>query len=207
MFDSIPQSRLLLYLLLAGAVVPLILLFYSHSRIAEIDSLAMYLEQVQAQAQLKESRQFVNQAVIEHFKDADKFYIDKHLENLTFLENEIEATQKIVQDENFPVEPATKKRLEVLTSPANRLAFSEGVVQRYPQYQEVTETLVRPVEVNAEDIKKILSRIEGTRIGPFAPGLNRPQLIILEFRLDKKILSDKNEDYLLNLKLLKREYQ
>lgn len=43
-------------------------------------------------------------------------------------------------------------------------------------------------------------------MGDIVPGLYRPQLIVTEFKLDKKKVSEKNETYLLDLKLIKREF-
>lgn len=96
--------------------------------------------------------------------------------------------------------------MEFLTSEGNSLVFSEGVVQTFPLFQETTETLVHPVEVNATDIQKILARIEGLKIHEFSSGPHRPQLLITDFKLDKKKVNDKSEVYLLNLKLIKREF-
>lgn len=109
-------------------------------------------------------------------------------------------------NKNYPDDENIKKRLEFLQSGGNTLVFSEGVVQSNPFFQEVLETLVHPVEVDADDIREILAKIEGIPIRNYAPGPNRPQLIVLEFKIDKKQMSEKNEIYLLNMKLLKREF-
>lgn len=93
-----------------------------------------------------------------------------------------------------------------MTGQGNALVFSEGVVQSFPLFQETSETLIHSVEVNPSDIQKILARIEGTKMGEYRPGPHRPQLVITEFKLDKKKVNDKNEVYLLNLKLIKREF-
>lgn len=179
-------------------------LFASHK--GELDELQNALENISHQAFVKEKKQALNLAVRQHFRDADHFYIDKHLETLVFLENEVDQLQKIVKDTNFADDERLKKRLEFLTSDANALVFTEGVVQTFPLFQEVAETLVHPVEVNSVDIQKILSRIEGVKMGDNVPGPHRPQLVITDFRLDKKSVNDKNEVYLLNLKLIKREF-
>lgn len=206
MFKNIPVSRLILYLLSIGLLPFILILFLFSSKTSELEEFKNHLETVQHQAFLKEKKQAVNLAVCQHFRDADHFYIDKYLETLVFLEPEIEQLQKIVQDRNFADDDRIKKRLEFLTSEANSLVFSEGVVQSYPLFQETSETLVHPVEVNASDIKKILARIESVKMGEFTPGLNSPQLVVIEFKLDKKKVNDKTEVYLLNLKLAKREF-
>lgn len=206
MFKNIPISRFILYLLCMGLIPLFFTIFFFISRKHELEELQINLESIQYQTLIKEKKQALNLAVRQYFRDADHFYIDKYLETLIFLEPEIEQLQKIVQDKNFANDDRIKKRLEFLTTQSNALVFSEGVVQSFPLFQETFETLVHPVEVNVADIQKILARIEGTKMGPFTAGPHRPQLVITEFKLDKKKVNDKNEVYLLNLKLVKREF-
>lgn len=206
MFSSIPQKRLLLYLLLAG-LVPIIFAWLTFSsQLDSVSQLENNILQVQSQAYNRENKQSINMAVRQHYRDADHFYIDKNLESLTLLEPEIESLRNMTLNPNFNDDENVKKRLEALSGAANRLSFTEGVVQSSPVFQEVTETLVHPVEVNVNDLRHVLCLIEGISIGNCTPPPNRPQLIVLDFKIDKKNVSEKNEVYLLNLKLLKREF-
>lgn len=206
MLKNIPLSRAITYLLCLGLLPFIFVVFLFTSQKSQLEELQGTIESIQHQAFIKEKKQALNLAVRQHFREADHFYIDKYLETLVFLEPEIEQLQKIVQDKNFADDERIKKRLEFLTSQANALVFSEGVVQSFPLFQETAETLVHPVEVNATDIQKILARIEGVKMGEFTAGPHLPQLVITEFKLDKKRVNDKNEVYLLNLKLIKREF-
>ncbi len=121
---------------------------------------------MQETAMLREKKQAINMAMRNHYRDADHFYIDKYLETLTFLESEVESLQKIITDKNFPDDDGIKKRLETLTGPGNSMVFSEGVVQSSPIFQETTETLVHPIELNGSDLQKALAKIEGVEIVP-----------------------------------------
>ena len=206
MFKNIPLSRLVIYLLSLGLLPLFFVVFVFISEKNKREELQNGMEMIQTQALIKERKQALNMTVRDHFRDADHFYIDKHLETLSFLEPETEQLQKISQDVNFADDDRVKKRLEFLTGQGNALVFSEGVVQSFPFFQETAETLVHPVEVDINDIQKILARIEGVKVGKYSPGPHRPQLVITEFRLDKKKVNDKNEVYLLNLKLIKREF-
>lgn len=206
MFSSIPQKRLLLYLLLAG-LVPIIFSWLTFSsQLNSASELENNIFRVQSLAYSQENKQSINMAVRQHYSDADHFYIDKNLESMTLLEPEIESLRNMTANPNFNDDENVKKRLETLSGPANRLSFTEGVVQSSPAFQEVTETLVHPVEVNVNDLRNILCLVEGVSIGDCVPPSNRPQLIVLDFKLDKKSVSEKNEVFLLNLKLLKREF-
>jgi hypothetical protein len=206
MFKNIPLSRAILYLLCLGLLPFLFVVFLFISQKNDLKDLQENLETIEHLAFMKEKKQALNMAVHQHFRDADHFYIDKYLETLVFLEPEIEQLQKIVEDKNFSDDDRVKKRLEFLTTDANALVFSEGIVQTFPLFQETAETLVHSVEVDSKDIQKILARVEGMKIGEFTPGTHRPQLVVTEFKLDKKKVNDKNEVYLLDLKLIKREF-
>jgi hypothetical protein len=204
MLKHIPLPRAIMYLLLIGLLPLCLTVYLFFSQKEQLSQIQEAIGQIQDQAFVKEKKQALNLAIRQHFRDADHFYIDKYLETLVFLEPEIEQLQKIAADKNFAEDDRIKKRLEFLTSPANSLVFSEGVVQSFPHFQETVETLVHPVEINASDLQRILARIDG--IEALAPESNRPQLMITEFKLDKKKITDKNEVLLLNLKLLKREF-
>lgn len=56
------------------------------------------------------------------------------------------------------------------------------------------------------DIQKILAKIEGVETNGFTAGPYRPHFIISDFKIEKKQAHPDSEVFLLNLKLLKREY-
>lgn len=206
MLDKIPQSRLVLYGLFLGFLPVIFVGVNIWSQVRDIDEISNTIEYVEGMAMSYKKRQAVNLAVRNHYRDADHFYIDKQLEVLSFLEPEVDALEKIINNKNFAGDPNIKKRLEQLTGPTNSLVFTEGVVQSFPLYQETTETLIHPIEVNVDDIQKILTKTEGVDMGPYKVAQNRPQLIVLDFRIDKKSHENENEVFILNMKLLKREY-
>lgn len=205
MFKNIPQHRLLIYALIIGLLPIFPVVVGLWNRDTQLEGVNWLIDEVDYQARTYKKRQAVNIAVRNHYHEADHFYLDKHLETLVFLEPEMDALQRIVNNRNFAGDPIIKKRLDFLLN-ENNMVFTEGVVQSYPHYQETVETLVHPVEVNIEDIKKILTKTEGVEMGSYKPGPNRPQLIVLEYKIDKKNHPDNNEVFVLSMKLLKREY-
>jgi len=203
--QSIPIQRLILYLVLIG-FLPVTYAFYSISSTSkEIDKTQQLLESTRETMLIYESNQGANLAVIEHYDDYDRFYIDKSVESIQLLQPEIEALQKIQRQGDYIENREVKTRLDFLLN-KNRLKFLEGNVQSNPYFNETLESLVSPVEANSEDVEKILARIEGVRIGPYEPGPKRPQLIITDFKLNKKVFPTDNEVFSLNLKFIKREY-
>ena len=205
MLSNIPLNRLIIYAVLLGLLPFVLAVIHFMNQKSNLATIEQSIYMVQDKASTQERKQAINIAVHNNFRDADHFYIDKNLETLDFLEPEVESLKKVLNNKNFPDDENIKKRLDFLTS-GNNLTFTEGVVQSNPVFQETTETLVHPVEVDAKDIRTVLAKIEGTQIGNETPSPNRPQLIILDFKLEKKQATDKNEVFLLNLKLLKREF-
>lgn len=206
MKETIPTSRLIFYGLLLGILPLLFVVMSLTSQLNNLSEMDERIHTIQEQILILGQKQAVNIALMQSYKDSDHFYIDKHLETIPLLESEIEALQKTMSNKNIAEDESIKRRYESLIGGENTLRFTEGVVQSSPFVQEVTETLIHSVEVDVEDIKEILAKVEGVQIGPYSPGPNRPQLIITDFKLEKKNVIDKNEVYQLNLKLLKREY-
>lgn len=205
-FAKIPQKHLLIYLLILGALPLVCVGFFFFSSLEQVDNIELNLENVQDLAERVERKQAANIATHAKYHDADHFYIDKNLETLQLLVPELEELKKLTANPNYIEDDATRKRFDFLNSKQNHLTFSESNVQTTPFFTEVTETLLHPVEVNVSDLKKILALIEGHQIGGFETAPQRPQLQILDFKLEKKNISENNEVFELNMKLLKREF-
>ncbi len=203
---SIPKNRLVLYLIAAG-VIPLFFVWVIFSsELSELANLENHMFRLQDMAFSTEKKQSINMAVRNHFKEADHFYIDKHIETIALMQPEIESLKGVLNNPNLPDDEGIKKRLELLSGPTNKLVFAEGVVQSTPQLQEVTETLTHPVEVNVSDLRQILCKVEEIPFAGCEIVKSRPQLIVLDFKIEKKNVSEKNQVFVLNLKLLKREF-
>lgn len=206
MFKSIPQARMLIYLVILGLLPTLLVLLKLWQDSDSLNALQDRILEVQEKALIRDSKQAVNMAVIEHFQGSDNIYLDKYVQKLQFLESEVEGLQRLITNKSFADDEEATKRYEHLVGPNNTLMFNEGAVVRYPLFREVVETQVRPVEVNLTDIQKILTLIDGVPFGENSVPPKRPQLIILDFRLEKKRINEDNEAFLMNMRLLKREY-
>jgi hypothetical protein len=197
--SSIPLSRLVLYIVLAG-FLPLFFIAYSYTKQkGEWDSINDRIMAVHSLSEQKARKQSVNNAVRKKYADADCFYLDNQLESLNFLKKEREALENLIQNPSFTGNEAAEKRYAFLLGDSNRLQFTEGSVQSGDGLQETTEILSHSVEVDTSDLKEILARLEGNRCG-------KPQLLITDFKLNKKAHLNGNQVFELNLKLLKREF-
>ncbi len=206
MFANIPQARILLYLVIIGLVPTCLVLLQLWQHSHTLETLDERITRINEKNALMSTKQSTNIAVIEHFRGTDNFYLDKYVEKIQLLEPEVEGLQRLINNKKFADDEELRKRYEQLVGPSNTLMFNEGAVVRYPLFREVIETQVRPVEVNLRDTEHLLTLIEGISLDGFSVPEKRPQLIILDFRLDKKPVNEDNDVFTLNMRLLKREY-
>lgn len=158
---------------------------------------------VQAAFQLKKrqewtaSRDHLEKKLLHQLQIADRDYIEKELESLKFLNPEVKKIQALLHTD--PTNTTLIERLQFLESAQNLLLFREQNFQRLDGFQEVEVIQDHPVEMNRDDLKTLLTRIENQNFG------NPPDLMIKKFELVKKPMSSTEETYLINLELTKFE--
>lgn len=184
---------------LALSCLPFIFLLTSFlSKLDELDEIGLAAEQLHIKEMRLKGRGQSEEAFLSKMKNADHFYIDKNIETLLFLEPEIARLE-------IQTDPAMKKRLEFLKGNGNKLLFAEEEIRKGDLFQEVEERPQHAVEMNADDLKKLLCLVEGIPIPPFSPLSDAPQLLIKKFELIKKPVSAEQEVYVVNMHLIKRE--
>lgn len=199
MSASLPLKRLIIYLFILS-LIPIVTIEYVFA--GKKNEWEMVLQRVFAVRQLSENKarkQHINHLARTHYTDNDHFYLDSQLESLTFLKKEVDSLEKLIRNPNFTGNEAAEKRYAFITGDANRLHFTEGSVQTGDKVQETVAVLANPVEVDVQDLKEILNRIEGQRKG-------KPLLLITDLKLHKKTCPSGSEVLELNMKLLKREF-
>lgn len=199
-FKMPPLHYLLPFLALFPA---LFLVLHFVSKMQDLDFLEERLEILKKKSLSLAKEKAVHLDRNENITNSDRFYIDKHLESLTFLEPEIKNLQ--AQALQGVLNNLKNQRLDFLQS-SNKLLFVEENTQRKGPLQEVIERQQHPIEINAEDLKTLLSRIEGISMHqyPSFPA-GRPQLLIQNFELRKRETDTKEHVYVLNMQLIKRE--
>ena len=170
----------------------------------QLSNLNDQLDSVQQQVFLLDKEQASNNLVREYYQGADPFYTAKYVQTLPLLNEERQGLERLFDQIDVAPDPAVVKRLDELKG--NALDFSEGAVQTYPFFREIPITQSRPVEVDKNDIERVLSLIESVDIGDYKPEPKRPQLIITDFKIDRKTGSGGSQLYNLSMKLIKREY-
>lgn len=151
--------------------------------------------------------------VLPHIFLLNSFWARK--EALEAYENEIEDVERALyrQAQKQALNAAlaslyrgqeTRGREEVLES-LMKVKFIEGQVEKSPLFQEVPAQLSAAVHINGSELKQLLALLEDRAIPPYE--LHRyPALCLLtDIRLER-IESDEKQQFLLNLKMLKREF-
>jgi hypothetical protein len=209
--QAISNTRKIIYILISG-LLPLVFVgMHFINQSSHLSNLELALSEATELAQIKNSKEHGNKQVKALFSNVDHFYIDKQIETISLLQEETAALTALQNHGFHADEEQIKKRLQFLTNGQNKISFVEGSVKTYQSFQETTESLAHPVEVTLEDLKTILSRIEGSSIGDSALAqdpanpISCPHLIITECKLEKK-KGLTQEVFSLDLKVLKREY-
>lgn len=139
---------------------------------------------------------------IEKFMAYDKFFIDNNLENLKFLQSEKNTLDKLSRHPAFCNNSHIKKRIDFINSGQNMLKFAEETVIQTALVKETDESQINTIEIDENDLQKILLIIELSQFESALSHLRAPQLIIKKFVLNK----EKENVFHLNLKIIKREY-
>jgi hypothetical protein len=189
----IPKERLLVYLVVGCLVVVGATGWWAFGRVAAGRRERLGAERVLGEMRLKQARQAVNREVVEVFGEADHFFVDRELETLELLGDERRELERLLEEEPGLPSKEVLGRLERLR--ANGVMFAEEKVVRKGGVMEVEERLVRAVEVDMDDVKAVLDRVEGV-------GQGRPQMIVTEFGLRRK-----GEVFEMEMRFLKREFE
>ena len=140
------------------------------------------------------------------YSHANPYFLDQQIESLLFLQREREDLEALHEHPALADKRATEERLEFLKGDRNRLAFTEEAIHTSSRIKETEEKQRYPVEIDEEDLKQLLSLIEDLSVDSFSPPANAPQMIITDFRLQKKTTPFKTKTLEIEMKLLTREF-
>ncbi|PIS01898.1 MAG: hypothetical protein COT85_08140 [Chlamydiae bacterium CG10_big_fil_rev_8_21_14_0_10_42_34] len=141
---------------------------------------------------------------LKRYSSPSPYFLDQNIESLTLLNEEAEKLQSILSHPAFPDSRSIKSRLAFLKD--NRLSFIEENIRTSAKIKEVEEKLRNPVQLDENDLKKVLSLIEDVEIDNFTPIDHCPQMIIKDFRLKKQETSLHTELFEVEMDLIKREF-
>jgi hypothetical protein len=205
-FRHIPPQRLLIYLLILGMIPAICVVCFNlreHRRVQEANAA---LESLRLHLAAWQRKEMFNHAVRNHHRGADHYYVDKYLESLSWCQREVEELGRLIDDDPSLPDRELLERREFLEGPENQLRFAEGGVESYAHIRETEEKLVHPVELAQEDLSLLLARLEGTGKEALPLLQAMPQILITDFRLQRRTTRVDNEVYLVELQFIKREF-
>jgi hypothetical protein len=185
-------------------IIPLPFLFLFFSFYTEMEKLNEFdanIERLHKKSEEISILKVKESSFLGRLKNANHHFIDENLESLVLLQSEI----KKLEEKNIENSETLKQRLKFLTDGSNHLKFIEESLKNHENLHEAEERLQHPVEMNVEDLKKLLCLVEGIHLSSYTPLEDSPQLVIKNFELSKKITSSEEEVYSLDMRLIKRE--
>lgn len=171
--------------------------------VQKMNAIEEEMERIHVRVTLSQEILRKESSLLNSLKNPDPHYLDKNIETLTFLLPEVKKLEAISLEN--PYDDQILKRLQFLKEGGNALVFEEEQIRTNETFREIEEKQQHPIEINEEDLKKLLCLIEGITIWPYGPKEGRPQLIIKDFRLSKKEISSQEKVFVITLQLIKRE--
>lgn len=139
------------------------------------------------------------------YQNADPFYLDHAIEAHPFLQSELQSLQSLVEHPAIANKVPLLERIQFLSS-NNLISFIEEETHSSPSIKETIEKQRFPIQMNNTDLKYLLSLLEDLPIETFPPATAKPQFLITDFHLHKKLSPLQTEIFEVEIELLKREF-
>lgn len=136
------------------------------------------------------------------YSHCEPYFIDHSLESYLFLQTHLKDLKAMQNHPACQNREAVLRRIAFLEGPENRLSFAEENIRSSKRIKETEERLLHPVEIETEDLDRLLSWIEDVPVGRYLPSPHSPQFLIQDFSLSRK----EDAVYELNISLLQREF-
>lgn len=141
---------------------------------------------------------------LKRYSNVNPYFIDQQIESIPLLQKERQKLTSLLNHPAFPESSDIRERLQFLDH--NRLLFTEGKIEVSSQMKEVEEKQKHRVQMDAADLKRVLSLVEDLSIDTFSPTLQSPQLLIKELHIKKQQTPLHTEVFEVDMDLIKREF-
>ncbi|MCB1108867.1 MAG: hypothetical protein KDK44_04350 [Chlamydiia bacterium] len=139
------------------------------------------------------------------YANVDHFYCEKHLEALKFLKPQINQLKFLSNYGSFAKCSSLKNQLQKLSGSGNALLLSQTQKHIAHLIQETEEKLMHPIEIDRDDLLKLLAYIEGCPLKSNQAPVGRPNLLLTRFSLSKRVGTLGAEAFFVDFDLVKRE--
>lgn len=200
---SLPSSATYLYV--ASGCLAFLFALSCYSFLSKINALQEIEERIsflQGMAQKKATLAKKEEAILSRINGADPSYLKKVVGSIHFMEKEKHRWTIFLSQ----IEPtqAMQERADFLDK-HNKLRFLAGESRKTALFTETFFRQKDPIELGEEDLKHLLTSIEGVPISPYMQPPKAPQLLITSFVLEKKEFpGTQDKSYGLSLELLER---
>jgi|GEM_PF-5946864 len=189
---------------LLGVTPLLFLMTHVYSEQGKISSLREELSDLKIKAETTHLKRLTKKQFLEKYTDFDPYFLNHHVETLSFLENENQIISQTLDHPIFCADKLLKKRKRSLDE--NQLLFREQNVQSTPIIKETNEVQVKRIEVSLTDIEKLLSEVEEVSLNNYTPSSKRPQIFLTNFSIHRIKKAPSSELYELDCEIFKREF-
>jgi len=198
---SIPPQRVVLYSFIGALSLIFVCAVHTKNSISLARQQREHLQALGQKITTKVFHQKNNRETRLRFSKKDPLFLHSEFCSFSPLSKERAFLQKRSLKTVLPEDALLTKRNAFLSSGENRPVFIETSMEVGSQYKETVERQTKPVEVDSEDLEKILYRIED----PEKTAPTRPHLIISEARIDRK-KSILQEVWAVHFTIVRREY-
>jgi hypothetical protein len=197
------KMRPLFFFLLCALplVISSLVLFSAKAQMQELEERFLKAKRKQKSALEKKRRK---ELFLARYSQANPYFLDQQIESFSLLQQEVQALKSLGSNPAFPQHQSIKERILFLRD--NKLSFAEENIQTTAKIKEMEEKQRHPVEMDEQDLQKILSLLENVAVGPFTPVENSPQILIKNFSLKRKETPLQTNVFEVEMDLLKREF-
>ncbi len=193
-----------LFFFILSTLPVLIAVFFLFLKLNQLQDLEERFAAAVRKEKTASERKMRKEKFLQRYSQADPYFLDREIESFPLLQKEKEKLESLLHHPAFPESQSIKNRLAFLYE--NRLTFMEENIQSSSQIKEVEEKQRRPVQMDEQDLKKILSLIEDIPVDSYTPPVQSPQILIKNFWLKKQETSLQTEVFEVEMNLLKREW-
>lgn len=143
---------------------------------------------------------------LQHYLNPNPYFLDQEIESLKFLQKEKSHLESFLNHPALLRKELFQKRLSFLNSQENRLSFIEENIQTSSDIKETEEKQRHPIQLDEEDLQKLLTYVEDLPIKSYVPPKHSPQILIRDFKLRKIETALQTSIFELEMDLLKREF-
>lgn len=151
-------------------------------------------------------RKMRKEKFIKRYSEADPFFIDKQIESLSFLGKERLGLQSLLQHPGLAKTRHFQERLDFLESERNHLVFTEENIRTTTRIKETEEKGRHSVQMDENDLYRLLATIEDIPLGQYEPISKMPQLFVRDMKMKKIETPLQSEVIEVEMELLKREW-